>query len=125
MRTRIALLLLAALVCLDLVVSACGATTTTSILGDRSEGADPSALPADVQASYRVFVQRCSKCHALARVYESGITDDDYWVRYVARMRRQPGSGISKGDESVILHYLFYYSAQKRDAGSSTTASNP
>jgi hypothetical protein len=80
----------------------------------RSEEMDPSTMPPDVVASYRVFTQRCSKCHSLGRVYDSGITDDEFWVKYVERMRRQPGSGITKGDESVVLHYLFYYSAQKR-----------
>ena len=83
----------------------------------RSEDVDTTTMPPDVLASYRVFQRRCSKCHALARVYDSGIIDDDFWVRYVARMRRQPGSGITKNDEAVVLHYLYYYSAQKRDAG--------
>ncbi len=70
------------------------------------EGLDPSALPEDLRADYVVFAQRCSKCHSLARPLNSGIVDDDYWDMYVARMRRQPGSGISEGDARVIPRFL-------------------
>jgi hypothetical protein len=76
------------------------------------EGIDPRALPDDVRADYDLFAQRCSKCHSLARPLSSGIDDDDYWVMYVARMRRQPGSGISQDDTVVILRFLHYYSGE-------------
>ncbi len=76
----------------------------------RSEALDPSALPQDVRTDYAVFAQRCSKCHALSRPLSSGIVDDDYWALYVARMRRQPGSGISLEDSRLILRFLHYYS---------------
>lgn len=78
------------------------------------EGLDVSAMPANVRADYRVFAQRCSKCHALARPLESGITDDAYWAEYVERMRRQPGSGISPADVTPILRFLHYYSADQQ-----------
>ena len=80
----------------------------------RGEGLDEAKLPADVRADYEVYAQRCSKCHSLARSLESGITDDDFWKQYVARMRRQPGSGITAQDEVVILRFLHYYSEQQR-----------
>jgi hypothetical protein len=32
------------------------------------------------------------------------------WVDYVERMRRQPGSGISRADAKPILRFLHYYS---------------
>jgi len=78
------------------------------------EGAETSSMPADVRADYDVFAQRCSKCHSLSRPLNSGIDDDEYWKAYVARMRRQPGSGISPQDEVVILRYLHYFSLEKR-----------
>jgi hypothetical protein len=83
------------------------------------DGIDPRALPEDVRADYDLFAQRCSKCHSLARPLSSGIDDDDYWVIYVARMRRQPGSGISQDDTVVILRFLHYYSVelQKKKKG--------
>jgi hypothetical protein len=124
MRTTTAILFTGALAAFGLVfgAAACGGA---SFQGNRAEELDTSSYPADIQASYKVTAQRCSKCHSLARVWDSGITDDDYWVRYVERMRHQPGSGITRGDESVILHFLFYYSAQKRDAAAAKTAANP
>jgi hypothetical protein len=76
----------------------------------RSEGIDPSTLPDNVRADYDLFALRCSKCHSLARPLSSGIDDDEYWVEYVARMRRQPGSGISMEDTVGILRFLHYYS---------------
>lgn len=80
-----------------------------------SEGLDISTLPANVQADYRVFAVRCSKCHSLARPLESGISNDAYWAEYVERMRRQPASGISPVDVAPILRFLHYYSSDRKD----------
>ena len=77
------------------------------------DGIDRGTLPAEVRADYDVFAQRCSKCHSLARPLNSGIVDDDYWAMYVARMRRQPESGISIEDGRVILRFLHYYSLEQ------------
>jgi hypothetical protein len=76
----------------------------------RSEAIDLATLPQEVRADYEVFAQRCSKCHSLSRPLNSGIVDDGYWAMYVARMRRQPASGISMEDSRVILRFLHYYS---------------
>ncbi len=86
---------------------------------DHREALDPSTLPPEVRADYEVFAQRCSKCHSLSRPLNSGIVDDEYWALYVARMRRQPASGISPEDAHVILRFLHYYSLdqiQKKEA---------
>jgi hypothetical protein len=80
----------------------------------RSEGLDPATLPDNVRADYDLFALRCSKCHSLARPLSSGIDDDGYWAMYVARMRRQPGSGISQEDTVGILRFLHYYSLEQR-----------
>jgi hypothetical protein len=77
------------------------------------EGLDVGALPANVRADYRVFAQKCSKCHSLSRPLESGITSDTYWAEYVERMRRQPSSGISPSDVVPILRFLHYYSSDR------------
>jgi len=80
----------------------------------RKESLDPSTLPENVRADYQVFAQRCSKCHTLARPLNANITDDEQWVLYVNRMRRQPASGISMEDQEVILRFLRYYAADLR-----------
>ena len=79
----------------------------------RSETIDQTTIPQDVRADYEVFAQRCSKCHSLSRPLNSGIVDDEYWALYVARMRRQPSSGISLEDSRIILRFLHYYSLEQ------------
>jgi hypothetical protein len=79
-----------------------------------AEGLDASRLPADVRADYQLFARRCSKCHSLARALNSGVTDDTAWERYVTRMRRQPGSGISRDDATQILRFLHYYAVEQQ-----------
>jgi hypothetical protein len=97
----------------------------------RSETIDAATLPQEVRADYEVFAQRCSKCHSLSRPLNSGIVDDDYWAMYVARMRRQPASGISVDDGRVILRFLHYYSLEQirkkesRDAARSAPPAPP
>jgi hypothetical protein len=82
------------------------------------EGLDPTTMPEAVRPDYALFAQRCSKCHSLARPLTSGIDDDAYWVDYVARMRRQPASGISEWDTVGILRFLHYFSIEeKRKSG--------
>jgi hypothetical protein len=71
-------------------------------------------MPPVVRPDYALFAQRCSKCHSLARPLTSGIDDDGYWVDYVARMRRQPSSGISQEDTVGILRFLHYFSMEEK-----------
>jgi hypothetical protein len=80
----------------------------------RDDGINVAKLPQGVRDDYAVFAQKCSKCHSLARPLTSGIDDDEYWKRYVERMRRQPASGISPQDEPPILRFLHYYSEEQR-----------
>jgi hypothetical protein len=79
-----------------------------------SEPFDTSRLADDIRADYDVFAVRCSKCHSLARTLNSGIDDDEYWSMYVARMRRQPASGITREDSAVVLRFLHYFSVGER-----------
>lgn len=110
MRTmRLGLVALVGLVLIVLLVGASGCA------GDkRRESLDPSTMPENVRADYEVFARKCSKCHTLARPLNASITDDQQWVRYVNRMRRQPASGISPTDQEVILRFLRYYAADLR-----------
>lgn len=75
---------------------------------------DVVRVPPELRSDYALFAQRCSKCHSLARPLGSGIDDDEYWHRYVERMRRQPGSGISPDDEVPILRFLHYFSEEQK-----------
>lgn len=79
-----------------------------------AEGVDVSSYPPEVRDDYQLFTVRCSKCHALSRALQSGITDDAYWADYVERMRRQPGSGIAPEESPRIQRFLHYYSLTVR-----------
>jgi hypothetical protein len=94
------------LIALSLALGACATT--------RPEGLDAAQLPEEVRPDYALFARRCSKCHSLARPLNSGIVDDEVWVAYVNKMRRQPGSGISPQDAGPILRFLHFYSIEQR-----------
>jgi hypothetical protein len=81
--------------------------------GDR---VDVSTYPPEIRSAYRLFALRCSRCHTLARPLNAHITEPQHWVRYVARMRRTPSSGINRQDAQVILRFLLYYTElEKRE----------
>ena len=82
-------------------------------------------LPKKVQSAYRVFSVRCSRCHTLARPLNSRIDDPVLWRRYVTRMRRMPGSGISVSDARKILVFLTYYAEQLREERSESASLEP
>jgi hypothetical protein len=96
------------------VLAAAALVTILASACQRGEGLDPSKMPETIRPDYTVFANRCSKCHSLARPLTSNITDDEQWVLYVNRMRRQPGSGISRTDQDAILRFLTYYAADLR-----------
>jgi hypothetical protein len=115
-----------------LTTTACALAGILAVLGGcsgalaHSEELDVGALPESVRPDYAVFAQRCSKCHSLSRPLTSGIDEDDYWVMYVAKMRRQPESGISQDDTVVILRFLHYFSLeQKKKKGQASPALSP
>lgn len=109
-RRAVAGLLLAGLVgVLSIAVGCKGSRARTAA------GLDPAQLPEEVRADYALFARRCSKCHALSRPLDSGITSDAYWAIYVDKMRHLPGSGITAEDEVAILRFLKVYAASERD----------
>jgi cytochrome c5 len=95
---------------------ACGNTSPEPAVPVASASATsgPAIAPGADPADYEVFALRCSKCHSLARPLSSGIDDDNYWKAYVAKMRRQPGSGISADDSVAILRFLHQFSIELR-----------
>jgi hypothetical protein len=96
------------------VISLAGAVVAVSCASWVREGLDPATMPEPVRPDYALFAERCSKCHSLARPLTSGIDEDSYWVSYVARMRRQPASGISEEDTVGILRFLHYFSIEEK-----------
>jgi hypothetical protein len=75
--------------------------------------AEVGNLPAELEDDYRVFAANCSKCHGLERPLTAPVTDHGHWERYVARMMRTPGSGISASEAPSILAFLFWYTDKR------------
>ncbi len=75
---------------------------------------DVSKYPPDMQADYKVFAQKCSQCHTLARPINCDFALPDEWERYVKRMMRKPNSGINSADGKKIYEFLVYDSQTRR-----------
>ncbi|MBI4552202.1 MAG: photosystem P840 reaction-center cytochrome c-551 [Candidatus Latescibacteria bacterium] len=77
---------------------------------------DVSKYPSDQQTNYKVFASRCAKCHTLARPINSSFALSDEWERYIKRMMRKPGSGITSEDGKKIFEFLKYDSQTRKKA---------
>jgi len=75
---------------------------------------DVSGLSPELQADYKLFAEKCSKCHTLARPLNTTMTKDD-WSRYVKRMMHKPNSGISAKQAKKIFDFLVYDQANRKD----------
>jgi cytochrome c2 len=73
-----------------------------------------SAYPAEQQKGYKVFTEKCSKCHSIARPINTTMTDPE-WSRYVKRMMHKPNSGISDAQGKTIYEFLAYDQENRKD----------
>ena len=81
----------------------------------RDDGADKidvAGYPKEQQARYPVFVQKCSKCHPVARPINSRF-DASEWKRYMKKMIRRPNSGINEEQAADIYEFLKFYSGKQ------------
>jgi hypothetical protein len=69
-----------------------------------------SGLDSELEDSCRLTARRCSRCHDIERVLYVRVRDPGHWSRYVDRMRRMPGSGISVEEGEIILRCVVYRS---------------
>ena len=69
---------------------------------------DVSKYPQGIQENYELFSQKCTQCHKLSRPINSDYATPEEWSRYIKRMMRKPGSGISSGDGKKIYEFLVY-----------------
>ena len=77
---------------------------------------DVSKYPANMQAGYKVFAAKCSKCHTIARAINSDFALDEEWERYVKRMMRKPGSEVAAAEGKAIFEFLAYDSKVRKKA---------
>jgi hypothetical protein len=80
------------------------------MLPARAGSIDPGLLPAEQRENFDVFRVRCSKCHTLDKPFNVRLSPEQ-WKRYVAKMQRRAGSGISEQSGEKILAFLIYKEA--------------
>jgi len=54
--------------------------------------------------------RKCTVCHTIERILHSKVPSASAWKKYVRRMRRMPGAGISSTDEPLIVDCLVFRS---------------
>lgn len=72
-----------------------------------------SAYPLEMQENYKLFEQKCSRCHTLARPINSEFTGE-VWREYVYKMMRKPGSGLTPRSAEPIIQFLIYDSEVRK-----------
>jgi len=73
-----------------------------------------SSYPAEQQKGYKVFADKCAKCHTLARPINTTMSKQE-WERYVKRMMHKPNSGIGDSQGKTIYEFLVYDQEQRKD----------
>jgi hypothetical protein len=73
-----------------------------------------SSYPPEQQKAYKLFSDKCSKCHTLARPINTTMTDPE-WARYVKRMMHKPNSGISDNQGKAIYEFLSFDQKTRKD----------
>src|SRR5690349_14803457 len=53
---------------------------------------DVSKYTPEMKAKYKVFADKCSKCHTIARPINCEFVLEDEWERYIKRMMNKAGS---------------------------------
>ena len=77
---------------------------------------DISKYPVALKDNYEIFSQKCTQCHKLSRPVNCDYAMPDEWSRYVKRMMRKPGSGISTSEAKSIYEFLVYDSSVRKKA---------
>ena len=89
-------------------------TTPRTFASDKGPNfIDVSNYPIKMQEYYQIFAQKCSRCHTLARPINSKFIGKA-WRKYVHRMMRKPGSGLTPKTAEQIIEFLMY-DAQLRE----------
>lgn len=77
---------------------------------------DVSKYPPEMKAKYKIFTDKCSKCHTIARPINCEFALEDEWERYIKRMMNKAGSIISADDGKQIFEFLVYDSKTRKKA---------
>src|SRR6266513_901424 len=72
-----------------------------------------STYSPDLQKGYKVFTEKCSKCHTIARPINTTMTRAE-WERYVKRMMHKPNSGINDNQGKQIFEFIMYDETERK-----------
>jgi hypothetical protein len=75
---------------------------------------DVSKYPPEQQKAYKLFTEKCSKCHTIARPINTTMSREQ-WEMYVKRMMHKPNSGISNNQGKEIFEFLTYDQQMRKD----------
>lgn len=80
-----------------------------------SEAVDVHFYPREQQENYKVFKERCSRCHTPARPLNFPAQTREEWTLFVSRMHEKSGKTLlSPVMEKQILDFLVYDSGQRK-----------
>ncbi len=82
------------------------------------DSVDIAGYPPEMQSYYKVFEEKCSGCHTLARALNAPYATPEEWNTYVNKMMRKAGSGIDKAQAKQIFKFLVYDSKERKLADS-------
>ena len=77
---------------------------------------DVSKYAPEMKTKYKVFAEKCSKCHTIARAINCEFALDDEWERYVKRMMNKGGTLITAAEGKQIYEFLTYDSKIRKKA---------
>lgn len=78
-----------------------------------------ASYPSEQQKEYKMFTDKCAKCHTIARPINTTMTKAE-WERYVKRMMHKPNSGISDSQGKAIFEFLAYDQEMRKDKNPSS-----
>jgi cytochrome c5 len=77
---------------------------------------DVSKYTPEMKGKYKVFAEKCAKCHTIARAINCEFALDDEWERYVKRMMNKGGTLITAAEGKQIYEFLTYDSKIRKKA---------
>lgn len=86
---------------------------------------DVSKYPADKQETYKIFEEKCSKCHTLARAINANRFGEVDWAPVINKMATRPGSDVTPEEEKKILDFVVYDYKQRKAEIEKFWASQP
>lgn len=75
---------------------------------------DASKYPQEQQANYKVFAQKCAKCHTLARAINSPYALPKEWESYIDKMKKKKRSGLDSKSAKAITDFVIYDSSIRK-----------